>query len=225
MEIAEFVRTGEKMHVPRSVISGQFTERVNRYVSMPEFLMISVDLKPGALYRLTGISFSEFTNKYIDAENVFTKDINGVNERLCNAKGYAEMIEIIEAFLITLIKKNNKETIAVDHLLPTLITTSPDISIDNLAKKAFLCTRQLDRKFNERVGVSPKTFLRISRFNQSYWMRLKNPDLTWFTIAIYCGYCDYQHLVKDYKEFANATPNEFFNEERKAPGRMLGLTK
>ena len=60
---------------------------------------------------------------------------------------------------------------------------------------------------------------------QSYWLRLKNPALDWLSIAIACGYNDYQHLVKDYKEFANTTPNLFFNEERQAPGRVLGLSK
>ncbi|ULQ54914.1 hypothetical protein KJS94_09715 [Flavihumibacter rivuli] len=38
-----------------------------------------------------------------------------------------------------------------------------------------------------------------------------------------CGYHDYQHLAKDYREFANGSPNDFFREESKAPERVLGL--
>jgi hypothetical protein len=56
-------------------------------------------------------------------------------------------------------------------------------------------------------------------------MHLKNPKLNWFQIAMACGYADYQHLVKDYKHFANTTPILFFLEENKAPGRILGLNK
>ena len=98
-------------------------------------------------------------------------------------------------------------------------------SLDSLSKKAYLSARQLERKFDERIGVSPKTFLRITRFNQSYWMRLKQPKLDWLSIAVSCGYSDYQHLAKEYKAFANTTPNMFFEEETNAPGRALGLTK
>jgi transcriptional regulator GlxA family with amidase domain len=56
-------------------------------------------------------------------------------------------------------------------------------------------------------------------------MHLKQPKLDWLAIALACGYHDYQHLVRDYRDFAAATPKSFFHEESKAPGRVLGLTK
>ena len=41
-----------------------------------------------------------------------------------------------------------------------------------------------------------------------------------FGIAIACGYTDYQHLVKDYLEFTNTTPNKFFAEESQENERI-----
>ena len=187
--------------------------------------MIEVDFKPGALHRLTGLPFTELTNRDIDAETIFSPEIRKVNERLSSTDSYADMIAIIELFFLDLIKKTRKEVLAVDHLLNLIVADSRTFSVDQLKGKAFLSARQLERKFGERIGISPKTFLRISRFNQSYWMRLKRPTLDWLSIAIACGYNDYQHLVRDYKEFANTTPNLFFKEEYQAPGRVLGLNK
>lgn len=224
-EITEYTKTGERIVRPRCVISGQFTERINRYVATSEFLMIAVDLKPGALHRLTGIPFIEFTNKSVDAELVFSTEIKNLNRKLSGAACYQEMILLIEEFFIQLLKRVKQQSNAVDHLLENLIHKPVSKKLDSLAKEAFLSPRQLERKFDERVGVSPKTFMKISRFNQSYWMRLKNPGWDWLSIAISCGYADYQHLVKDYKEYANTTPNLFFEEERESPGRILGLTK
>ncbi|MEJ7831212.1 MAG: helix-turn-helix domain-containing protein [Segetibacter sp.] len=221
-ETTRYSNTGIVIQKPRSVISGQFTYRVDRYVSFPEILMIIVDFKPGALYRLTSISFKEFTNKDVDAETVLT-GIKNINDQLSSSETYAEMIEIVEQFFIKLILQSKKELLAID-LLFTLAAKEPDRSVDWLARNAYLSTRQLERKFDERIGISPKTFLRISRFNQSYWLRLKNPKLSWFQIAMSCGYTDYQHLVKEYKDFANNNPTNFFSEESKAPGRILGLT-
>lgn len=224
-EVTEDTYSKIKIQRPRSVISGQFTHRINRYVAYPEFLMIEVDLRPGALHRLTGIPFKELSNKDIDAEAFFPSEMCRVNERLSNVNSYAEMITIIEAFLQNLVQKQKMDYLAVDHTLHLMTCNAHSCSVDLLAKQTFLSPRQLERKFDERIGVSPKTFLRICRFNQSYWMRLKQPTLDWLSIAIACGYNDYQHLVKDYKEFANTTPNLLFSEERNAPGRMLGLTK
>jgi AraC-like DNA-binding protein len=206
------------------VISGQFTQRVDRYVSFPEILMIIVDFKPGALYRICNVPFSELADKEIDAELIFPLEIKRVNERLNSTASYIEMIRIVEQFFIELVQKANPQLLALDHLL-ALSTKEFDHSIDWLAHHAYLSSRQLERKFYERIGVSPKTFLRISRFNQSYWLHLKNRNLSWFQIAMTCGYTDYQHMVKEYREFANNNPIHFFTEESKAPGRVLGLNK
>lgn len=224
-EAVENVYSGIKIKRPRSVISGQFTQRINRFISYPEFLMIEVDLHPGALHRLTGVPFKELANKDIDAEALFAPEMGNVNQRLGSAAAYPEMISIIETFLLQLVQKQKKEFLAVDQVLHIMTHDTACCSVDGLAKQSYLSPRQLERKFDERIGISPKTFLRICRFNQSYWMHLKQPWLDWLSIAIACGYNDYQHLVKDYKDFANATPKNFFSEERKAPGRVLGLTK
>ncbi|HUS00762.1 MAG TPA: helix-turn-helix domain-containing protein [Chitinophagaceae bacterium] len=223
-ETAKYSKDGRKVLKPRSVISGQFTYRVDRYVSIPEILMIIVDFKPGALHRLTGVPFTEFTNKDLDAENVFSAEIKKVNDRLSSCESYLEMISIIETFFNELVHRSKKDVLPVDRLF-ILAREEPDQSIDWLAQHAYLSPRQLERKFDERVGINPKTFLRICRFNNSYWMHLKNPKLTWFDIAMSCGFTDYQHLVKEYKTFASANPNIFFAEESTAPGRILGLTK
>ena len=223
-ETAKYLKEGLEIHKPRSVISGQFTYRVDRYVSYPEILMIIVDFRPGALHRLTGIPFTELTNKDLDAETVFPPEIRRVNDRLNSTDSYDEMIQLVETFFTELFQRSQKEFVAIDRML-SLIAQEPDYSIDWLARNSYLSLRQLERKFDERVGINPKTFLRISRFNQSYWLHLKNPKLSWFDIAMTCGYTDYQHLVREYKEFANTTPNIFFTEESSAPGRILGLTK
>jgi len=225
VEIAEYARTGNKVLQQRSIVAGQLTERINRYVSVPEFLMISVDLQPGALYRLTGFVSSEFTNQYVDAEAVFSNGIREVNERLAESTDYSAMVAIIDSYFMQLLKKRATEAVALDRVIQQTITKADEWTIDQLSRQAFLSPRQLERKFYDRTGVSPKLFLRIARFNRSYWMRLKKPELSWFSIAIACGYTDYQHLSKEYKEFANTTPVAFFSEEKRAPGRVLGLTK
>lgn len=224
-EITEFNIQKNKTQRPRSVITGQFTQRVNRYISYPEFLMIEADLKPGALHRLTGLPCKELANSDVDAESFFSHEIKRVNDRLGSASTYPEMIAIIEAFFLQLVQKEKKSPLQVDHALQLFAYSADFYSVDLLSKQACLSPRQLERKVDERIGVGPKTFLRICRFHQSYCMRLKNPALDWLYIAVACGYTDYQHLVKDYKEFAGTTPNHFFSEEKKAPGRVLGLTK
>ncbi len=215
---------GLQVQRPRSVITGQFTERIDRIITTAEFLMISVEFKPGALFRFTGINLAELTNKCIDAEAVFSPMISAVNSRLSGTGSYAEMISIIELFLKGLAVKLARPLIAADIALHGLMNSEQMPTVDQLSKNAYLCARQLERKVSERIGVCPKTFLKLSRFNRSLVMRLAKPQLNWLSIAVESGYNDYQHLVKEYKTYTCNTPNLFLTEEFRSPGRMLGLS-
>jgi AraC-like DNA-binding protein len=224
-ETIEYPISSKKVQRPRSIVSGQFTERINRLITTPEFLMISVEFRPGALYRLTGINFAELTNKCEDAEAVLSSDLTNINSRLSGAVTYNEMIAIIEEYLKALTAKASQPLIPADLILDMLVNSGEILSVDQLSKKACLTPRQLERKVMERMGVCPKTFLKLARFHKSLLMRLAHPERSWLSIAIESGYYDYQHLVKDYKAYAVNTPNLFISEEFRSPGRVLGLTK
>ncbi|MBC7746304.1 MAG: hypothetical protein H7096_14515 [Flavobacterium sp.] len=65
-----------------------------------DFLAIKVVLHPTALYRLTGFPIHQLTNTFMDAKEVFGKDIRLVNEQLNHLDDLVEMLKIIESLLI-----------------------------------------------------------------------------------------------------------------------------
>ena len=75
----------------------------------------------------------------------------------------------------------------------------------------------------ERMGVSPKFLARISRFDKAFSLKQINPSLDWLSIALQTGYNDYQHLVKDFKQFAGVMPNVMMQAEKNSPERVLGI--
>ena len=85
--------------------------------------------------------------------------------------------------------------------------------LDQLASDACLSVRQFERKFRERLGVSPKLFSRIARFRHAYKLRETDPVRSWIDIAYACSYYDPNHLVKDFQQFAGTNPSQLFDEE------------
>jgi len=65
----------------------------------------------------------------------------------------------------------------------------------------------------------------VARFD--YAMRLRNarPALDWLAVALHAGYHDYQHLVRDFRQFTGQTPTGFWLRERQAPERAFGQTE
>ena len=66
-------------------------------------------------------------------------------------------------------------------------------------------------------------YARIIRFNKAFNIKNRYPGWDWLRIAIECGYHDYQHLVRDYKDFTGVGPADFHLIENKSPERILGL--
>lgn len=220
----ETVEYGSKSLVianKKATILGQHTVVNRRYIGR-EFLAFQVVFQPGALHRITGINSVELTNSYFDAEDILGSNTRLVNEQLYHAKNYLEMIRIVEEYLCRLVKRISINEHPVDIISKQMIGNNDGYTLDQFVKDAFLCHRQFDRKFLERVGISPKQYLRVIRFDKAFRMKNRFPDKDWLSIALHCHYYDYQHLVKDYKEFTGYTPNQFLEVENKAPERTFG---
>lgn len=216
---------GERLIKPPSTVNGQYALVTNRYVGR-DFMVFQVQFQPGALFRLTGIPANEIANTFIDAEAVFGCRIRQVNERLRNTGDYLKMIPIVENFLLQLVASGTARSLRPIDRIGRFLLESPDVnSLDNLADLACLSQRQFYRKFLEREGVSPKMFARIARFENAMKLKNKRPDLDWLTIAIGLGYHDYQHMVRDFKEFTAMTPNAFLQLESNAPERAFGVAE
>jgi AraC-like DNA-binding protein len=223
-ERVDYVSSGKSANGIRVVITGQQVEVSSRRVGN-DFLILQVVFQSSGLYRLTGIPSFELTNQYLDAELIFGKDVHRVNEKLYHASSYEQFLEIADEFIIELARHRKlKDHHGVDEV-SNLILHHHWHSLDWFADQSCLSVKQFERKFKERCGIAPKLFARITRFDRAFRMKNKNPELDWLSIALQCGYNDYQHLVRDFKDFTSVTPVEFYRIESKAPERQFGLNE
>lgn len=220
-ETVEYIGKNLVVAGKRATLLGQHTVINHRYVGK-QFLAFQVVFQSGALYKITGIPSVELNNAYLDAEEILGTGTRGVNERLFSAKSYAIMIQVVECYLSNLIKGIKPKQHSVDAVSQKMLQHDECFSVDTFLKEACLSHRQFDRKFLERVGVSPKQYLRVIRFDKAFRLKNRYPDKDWLSIALHCGYYDYQHLVKDYKEFTGYTPTQFTKIEDEAPERTFG---
>ena len=213
--------------------TGQSERRASSYLSRQQtasydlkfdedYLMLKVVFKPGALFRLLGMPLNELGGCYVDAELLMHHDMERINDQLLHCQQYEDMIAVINKFLEAKLKTVKLSEEPIDVVF-RLLCEGQIYPIDWLASNACLSNRQLERKFLERVGVSPKVYNRILRFNKAFTIKEENVDKSWFSIAVDCGYSDLQHLIKDFKQFAKSTPSQLLHEERHGVHRQLNL--
>lgn len=209
---------------PKCTIIGQHTV-VTKRLNGRDFWAIQIVLQPSALFRMTGIPSYELTNTFIDAEAVWGKEIRSIHEQMCNSEGIEQVISIAEAFLEAVIIRSKKALKGIDNVSSVILNQNNPISIDKLASDACLSNRQFQRRFTESTGIGPKLFDKVVRFEKAFFLKNANPTLDWLSIALACGYYDYQHLVKEYKFFTNMTPTGFYELDTKAPERTFGVVE
>lgn len=222
-EITHYIKENTTKIRSKSIVSGQYTSIVNRSSAYDEIIMIIAVFNPGCLYRLTGIPSNLLQDQDLELEDVFPKEAKLVNQLLSSCNIYDEMILIVEDFLWQMINKIKVEFSKYDKVFQFMTSNTDRRSLDWLASEACLSNRQFERKCNDYVGVSPNQYSRIVRFHKSFLMYQNHPKMDWLSIAAACGYYDYQHLVKDYKDFVCTTPNEFFIQNSKSLEKVLGL--
>ena len=195
------------------IVVGQPLTRMNITIN-PNYLMLKVSFQPGALFRLLGIPMYLLVDGHADLEAITGNVVKEVHERLPEATDYAAMIRLVEEFLLRKAAQCRTSALPIDRVAQRMLHPATYHQLDQLAYDACLSTRQFERKFRERLGVSPKLFTRIARFRQAYKLREVDPNRSWVDIAYGCHYYDPNHLVKDFQQFAGTSPSQLFAEEQ-----------
>lgn len=198
-----------KIISPRVVVTGPKFKPVGLLFGK-DHLMIKVAFCPTGTYRLLGIDMQQTVNKGLDATALWGNEVTGIVEQLRKIASYDAMIEMISAFIDRKFDKACRPEEPIDNIAIRMLDPLSDHTLEKWASLACLSLRQFERNFITRVGISPKLFIRIARFE--YAMKVKNdfPDKSWAGIALECGYTDSSHLLKDFKEFAEFAPGRFY---------------
>lgn len=130
--------------------------------------------------------------------------VNEVSERLCAAPSAAERRAIVEGFLSSLPRAGDA---LVSRAIACLTRVDGGrVTVAAIARELGLSERQLERRFLARVGVTPRAFASLVRFERARKLSGSAPSLA--ALAQAAGYYDQSHFVRDFRRFAGAPPRD-----------------
>ena len=208
--------------LPNSILVGPQVSRLDLHFPA-DHLVVCAAFWPGGLHRLLGVPVHEMLDYSVESRALLGPAVAEVEARLAEAPDYATMLAVLEAYLLRMLRHLRPAAEQpLDRLLAVLLPSGRlGASLDHLAAEACLSPRQFERNFVARVGLSPKLFARIARFDQAFRLKEQQPHLDWLAVAVRCGYYDYRHLVRDFREFAGVTPPQLLAAET-AHARVAG---
>ena len=115
---------------------------------------------------------------------------------------------IIEMWMMKAITRPLNHHPAVNFAIAEL-ERNPTLPTSRVAARVNLSKRRFIEVFSDEVGLTPKLFSRIQRFNRVISSVVLSNDVDWLEIAMSCGYFDQAHLIHEFQEFSNLRPTEY----------------
>ncbi|MCB0652395.1 MAG: AraC family transcriptional regulator [Saprospiraceae bacterium] len=183
-----------------------------------DYLMIKVAFQPTGLYRLLKIPMQKTVNTGLNAADFFPQEISIINEKLIKSTSYDEMIELVSDFINEIMANGIAEEEPIDLVAIKMLDPFAKNSLPEWASMACLSLRQFERNFTKRVGISPKMYIRIVRFENAMKIKNQSPEKSWSDIALECGYNDSSHLLREFRQFADFPPGTLIKKQTSGYG-------
>lgn len=195
---------------PRSIAAtsllGGISTSATMGVSRGPLNGISVILTPPGAYRLLKVPMTTLTNRYLDLTGFGIPELTRLVADLRGIKSWDQRFSLLDTVLASLLRGNPPGTPEVAQAWQHLRHTMGSASVNELATTAGWSRRQLERRFLEQVGVSPKSLAQVLRLEEA--LRLKHTKLSWADAAAGAGYHDQSHLVRAFKAMLGCVPTK-----------------
>lgn len=175
--------------------------------------MVVTVFHPHTIKTFINVSPSSFYNLEISGYDIENKSLNELASQIFDCDDTTRCIQTIEHWLCsTLRDKSVSHLNRIDPVIKNILA-APSTSVTELADIACLGRKQFERIFNHYIGMNPKEYTRIVRFQKSLWL-LQNRQNDHIDIAYTNGYADQAHYIRDFKTFSGYTPQKLISKYR-----------
>lgn len=168
----------------------------------------TIRFQPTGLARLFGLPMTELVDQGLALGDVLKRQTARLEVDLAKALTFEARVAVAQAWIAAALA-DARPYDEMDHIARLLAKSGGRIAIARLADRAGLSARQLQRRFLRDVGVTPKFYGRLTRFDAALAARNRQPDQTWARIAAEAGYADEAHLSREARALCGMTPQTF----------------
>lgn len=174
--------------------------------------MFVIQFKPAGAYPFLHIPVSKLNDKILQAEEIVGEEILTLREHLLSKETSDEKFELADEWLKTRFDETKEPP---NELLMALsgLQQEPVSHLSRIVEEYPNTQKHLIDQFKRYVGLTPKIYQRILRFNEILQKIRDKEQVTWAEIAYRCNYSDQSHFIKEFSHFSGFSPQEFIDRE------------
>ncbi|MBO0933351.1 DUF6597 domain-containing transcriptional factor [Fibrella aquatilis] len=208
------VRVGQHTTVaPPAFLTGQATQQYELHVS-GRIGMTGIVFRPAGLSTLFGLPMHEFTDQRLPLADVLGTSVTYLYEQLGECPTSSGRAALLEQFLNRQFLRRGDCFDRTDFAANLIVDKFGVLTVNELLDELYVCRRQFERQFLQKVGVSPKYYARIRRVGyvcaQLATQRWQIHD--WQDFIFRAGYYDQSHFIREFTQFTGKRPTLYVKD-------------
>ncbi|AQG78540.1 DUF6597 domain-containing transcriptional factor [Spirosoma montaniterrae] len=198
---------------PASFLTGQATRQYELELN-GRIGMVGIVFRPAGLSTLFGLPMYEFTDERVALPDVLGASLTDLHEQICESPSVAGRVTLLEQFLNRQLLRRGDSFDRTDYAANLIVDKYGMLTVNELLDDLYVCRRQFERQFLQKVGVSPKYYARIRRIGylcsllaQQHWQ-----VADWQDFIFQAGYYDQSHFIREFTQFTGKRPTLYLKD-------------
>jgi AraC-like DNA-binding protein len=190
---------------PIALIGAQTFRRVE-LIMQGKVDAFTIVFQPSGIFRLFSVPAVELTDNDFDGEAVLGRQFGELERRLSDVSSFCDRVRVADEYLCG--RRPAFDSVsAISHTAAQVILNAGCVRVSDLADATGLGIRQFERRFRHEIGIPPKLYARIVRFEAALLRKAAAPEMQWTNIAHELGYHDQMHMVHDFNRLSGDSPS------------------
>ncbi|GGN02957.1 AraC family transcriptional regulator [Dyadobacter beijingensis] len=188
-------------------------------------LLIAV-LYPFGAAALCQMPASELRNRIIGCDELFRYNAGSITDEIANSVTIFDKIHAAERFLLSQMQGSGSADALIANAISLIHKEHGLMPVARLARLSGVTERQLQRKFEAHIGISPKRYAGIARMQYALKMLRRKPaGLSLAGVACESGFFDQAHLIREMKNLSGLTPGQYLGPHDLLAANLIQISR
>jgi AraC-like DNA-binding protein len=197
-------------HCRKGWISGERTHYL--VIGTENAAMVGIRFRPGGAYPFFRFPISELSEAVTELDLIWGGLLSEIRDQLLELTTPEQRLLTLESFLLRQAKRSLEPDRAISYAVSRLQQSPQFLAIRDLANMIGITQKHLISQFERIVGLRPKSFARVCKFQQVVNLIEQQKEIDWVRLANDCGYYDQAHFIKEFQAFSGLNPSSYVHQ-------------
>lgn len=170
--------------------------------------VVGVHFRPGGAYPFLKLPTAEIRNLHVGLDALWGRDASELRNRLLEARTPQAKVRVLQESLLAKAALPERHP-AVAFALGQFHSSPEARKMSDVTQQIGLSAKRFIDVFQKEVGLTPKLFCRVRRFQRMLRVIGSGRPIDWAEIALTGGYFDQAHFIHDFRAFSGISPSVY----------------